>query len=195
MVLLFSILIIILSPFIVVFIIPYIISMFNKNKPKKKLSINGTVVIPIILLLFILFITYIIMKLPYSNESDKIIIKNSIDNNEYIAILAEDFIAQFLNDPIKSNELYRAKIVQITGKINYIGLPIDNPPYKDNSYIQFSDTNDNIIICFFTNNEIVPKLKNTKENKIITVIGKYRDYGNYENEIYIKIGDCEIINK
>jgi len=77
---------------------------------------------------------------------------------------------------------------------DYIGVPKDNSPYKDNSYIQFTKINNVIIIFYFTNNKIVPNLKGNKENEIITIVGKYREYRILKNEIYIVLGDCEILD-
>jgi len=195
MFLLIGILIIILSPFIVTLICNnFVIGIMNKkynNEPKKKINIY--LIIPILLFILIILFTHIIMKLPASNEKNRLIIKNAIENNEVIEILTDD-INQFYNDPIEADNFYKGKILKITGIIDYIGVPKDNTPYKDNSYIQFTKINNVNIIFYFTNNKIVPDLKGNKENEIITIFGKYREYRIQRNEIYIELGDCEILD-
>jgi len=190
-----GVLIIILSPFIVIFIYNNIIGIINKknNESKKEIKINKYLLIPIVLFILIILITHIIMELPYSNEYERLIIKNAIENNEAIEILPDDIINQFINDPVEADDLYKGKILQITGIIDYIGIPKDNPPKIDNSYIKFTEKNNVGIIFYFTNNKIVPNLKGKKENEIITIVGKYRDYMIIKNEIYIVLGDCEIL--
>ena len=187
---LFIILLIFLSPFIIVFIILNIVY----KKSGAKIPITGGLIIPLIIFVLIIIIVSIIVNLPYSNESDRKNIMEAIEKNEQIIIMADEFIAIFINDSEKANEHYKNKIIQITGIIDEIGIPKDNPPHQDNSYIAFSDLGDNIIICYFTNNEQVPELKNNKENEIITIIGKYRRFQIDEKRIYIELGNCEIIN-
>lgn len=191
------ILVIILSPFIVIYIfnnfIFGIINKKNKNEPKKKIKINKYLIIPIILFIFIILFILVIMKFPYSNEYDRLIIRNAIENNEVIEILTDD-INKFNNDPVEADNLYKDKILKITGIIDYIGVPKDNTPYKDNTYIQFTKINNVIIIFYFTNNKIAANLKGNKENEIITIVGKYREYMILKNEIYIVLGDCDILD-
>jgi len=137
-------------------------------------------------------------------QTNRRIIEKIIEKDELENITSEDFIKQFLVNPEDANIFYRNKFVKITGIIEYIGIPKDNAPLKDNSYIRFSnsvnpdifDLNPNIIRIsfYFTNNEIVHKLKRNSEGKVITIIGKYRSYNFNERSKYIEIGDCEIFN-
>jgi hypothetical protein len=188
---LFIILLIFLSPFIIVFII---LNIVYKKSGAKNTNSRGPI-IPLIIFVLIIIIVSIIINLPYSNESDRKNIIEAIEKNEQIIIMADEFIAIFINDSGKANERYKNKIMQITGIIDYVEIPKDNPPNRDNSYITFSDLDDNIIICYFTNNANVLELKNNKENETITIIGKYRRYFKTDKKrIYIELENCEIVN-
>jgi heme/copper-type cytochrome/quinol oxidase subunit 2 len=158
---------------------------------------------PIFWILFVIIIipaVYVFCGLYYDIKAqvNRKTIEKIMEKDEQIKITSYDFIEQFIINSENASNYYKHKIIQITGIIEYIGLPKDNPPLKDNSYITFlnSENTDSVaIICYFTNNKTVPALKNNKEGEITTIIGKYRSH-NLEGEYkYIEIGDCEIVNK
>ena len=153
----------------------------------------------ILLVIIIIPAVYVFCGLYYDIKAqvNRKTIEKIIEKNEQIKITSYDFIEQFIINPEDANNYYKHKIIQITGIIEYIGLPKDNPPLKDNSYIAFSspeDTDSIDVICYFTNNKTVPALRNNKEGEIITIIGKYRSHDLEGKYKYIKIGDCEIVN-
>jgi hypothetical protein len=160
------------------------------------LSIIKTLLIPLFLLVFTIPAIHLIGGLFFDIKSkmNKIPIEHKVERNEHIIIMADDLILQFVNDIEKANDVYKKKIVQVTGTIKYIGIPKHNPPLKDNSYIQLSDLNGNEIVCYFTNNEQVPKLKNKKEHTVITIIGIYRK-SEISGNVSIYLGDCEIVHE
>jgi hypothetical protein len=125
---------------------------------------------------------------------NRIAIHNIAERNEHINIMADDMILQFANNLAEADNFYKNKVIQITGTIYYVGIPKDNPPLKDNSYILLSGLDGNGINCYFTNNKQVPELKWKKENESITIMGKYRG-SIINNGITISLGDCEIINE
>jgi hypothetical protein len=182
-------------PLIIILIILNIIyrKCFKNNNKK---SIIITLIAPLIILVFIIPTIHILGNTFFSikEKINKTVMEDVITKGNQIEIMADDLINNFIKSSIDSDSIYTNKILQIKGVIDYIGIPKDNPPIKDNSYITFSYF-DNIIICYFTNNEIIPDLKfdQRDENKSITIIGKYRNYKIYENEIRIEIGDCEVI--
>jgi hypothetical protein len=198
-----------ISPLIILLaIISIIFIIIRKNKKdSKKISIVKNPIFWLFLLIIVVIpMVYVLCGVYYNIRAqvNRRIIEKIIEKDELENITSEDFIKQFLINPEDTDFFYRNKFVKITGIIEYIGIPKDNAPLKDNSYITFSnsenpdifDLNPNIIRIsfYFTNNEIVRKLKRNKEGEVITIIGKYRSYNFNERSKYIQIGDCEIIN-
>jgi predicted membrane protein len=186
-------------PLIIILIILNIIYYIYKkliNKSIKIISIIKTLLIPLFLLVFTLPSIYLVGGLFFDIKSKikKMAIERSMEHNEHIIIMADDLILQFANNLENAHDVYKNKVIQVTGTIKYIGVPKDNPPLKDNSYILLSDLHGNEIGCYFTNNEQVPKLKNKKEHNIITIIGIYRE-SEISKNVRIDLGDCEIVNK
>jgi hypothetical protein len=167
--------------------------MVKVNRLRKLIIIT----IPLAILILIMPILRIMGGIFFSAKEElnrKNIIK-VIEENNQIVVSADDLFLQFNKNPYELEKIYKNKILQISGIFDYIGIPKDNPPMKDNSYIIFTDRNNpnNIIICYFTNSEIVPEMKfdEVMENQIITLFGRYRNI-KYENGLYLEIGDCEI---
>jgi len=177
------------------------------KKDSRKISIVKNPIFWLLLLIIVVIPMIYILCGVYYNIKTKInrkIIEKVIEKDELINITSDDFIRGFLINPEDADIFYKNKFVKITGIIEYIGIPKDNAPLKDNSYIGFSnsenqgifDSNPNIIHIsfYFTNNIIVPNLEKNKEGEIITIIGKYRGYNFNKRVKGIIIGDCEIIN-
>jgi energy-coupling factor transporter transmembrane protein EcfT len=185
--LVFSIPLVILLIFINIFLIIF---------RKKKISIIKTLAIPFGVIVLIIPMVHIVGGIFYSIKSkiDKREIEQAIEKNEEIEIMANSLISQFINNYMEADKYCKNKIIKVNGNIDYIGIPKDNPPLKDNAYVRFSDKNGNLLICYFTNNKMVPELKFNKENTAITIVGKYRKYKFIERGLYIEIGDCEIID-
>ena len=153
---------------------------------------------PTIWLLFALFIIPIIYLSSsiYFNIKANIYKNNyikSVEKNTQIKTTAVDLISDFSTNFSKAEVFYKDKMIQITGTINYIGVPKDNPPNKDNSYIEFSVSENNYIICYFTNNILVPSYKFERENTAITIIGKYRQHEVTKYGRYIYLEYCDIV--
>jgi hypothetical protein len=116
-----------------------------------------------------------------------------IENNGQIKTTVDNFVKDFITNIAKAEDYYKGKIVQITGVINNIEIPKDNPPMVDNSLISFSVPNGNYIICYFTNNTLVPELKYDKENTIITIVGRFRKHEIKNIIRYIYLEYCDIL--
>jgi hypothetical protein len=115
-----------------------------------------------------------------------------IENNGQIKTTVDNLVKDFITNIAKAEDYYKGKIVQITGVIDNIEIPKDNPPIVDNSLISFFVPNGNYIICYFTNNTLVPELKFDKENTIITIVGRFRKHEIKNNIRYIYLEYCDI---
>jgi len=198
-----------ISPLIILLVIISIIFTIvrKRRKDSKKIPIVKNPIFWLFLLIIVIIpMSYILCGIYYDIRAqiNRRTIEKIIEKEELENITSEDFIKQFLINPEDADIFYRNKFVKITGIIEYIGIPTDNAPLKDNSYISFSnsenldafDLDPNIIRIsfYFTNNEIVHNLKRNKEGEVLTIIGKYRRYNFNERSKDIQIGDCEILN-
>jgi len=107
----------------------------------------------------------------------------TLKNEDILKIDEGSLINEFRDANKISNDEYKNKIVQITGRIVEKGFPKDNTPFWDASYVLFGKVdhegnylfNDNtIIVCYF--DKIVVHDLNVGE--VITVQCKFKKYNN-----------------
>jgi amino acid transporter len=190
-----------ISPFI--FLIAFILAFFNIvyyirkiiYKDKEKTSILKKPLFWLIISLMILPAIYGLGYLYYNIKADicRKNINKVIENNGQIKTTVDNLVFDFITNIAKAEDFYKGKIVQITGVIDYIGIPKHNPPIVDNALIEFSAPNENYIICFFTNNIKVSELQHERENTLITIVGIFRKHEikNYSRYIYLEY--CDIL--
>jgi len=144
-------------PFLVILIIILVIVNFIYYTRRiiykdinKKTAFFGKPIVWLFIGIIFLPSIYGISSLYYSIKSDiaRNNIKKIIEKDEQIKIPVDDFISEFITNFAKAEDFYKGKTVQITGIVDYIGIPKDNPPIKDNACIVFSGLKIILLLVF-----------------------------------------------
>ena len=179
---------------VLLIMIAKIIEIIINKTFKKYFSIKKIFII--LLIIGVLIIPAINLVKIINGRINEMIVNTNYKNQTYIKIDDNTLINEFIDNGSSMDNKLKGKIILLNGKISETARPRDNIPVVDSSCIYFGDVyNDTYmpaIACYF-NDIVVDKLK---EGEIISVIGKYRKYELYYNNMKrIIIGDCKIVEE
>jgi len=171
-----------------------LVKLSKLKEPKYKKTYMKTLFLTIICGLLTLIGT--IKQYEINVFANKNIVEITVANNKQLVIAKESLISQVIEDPKKADKLYKNKILQISGTVQYID------DYGRFPCISFSDEI-NSIFFYFNNNEKITELMNDNDlkNLTVTIAGRYGSNSITEKNQFviisgsclIRIMDCEIL--
>jgi hypothetical protein len=123
-------------------------------------------------------------------------IEKIIYEEKQIIIPMDVIFSQFNENHKRADELYKNKIIQVTGVVEdmYI-IPERDYLNMNSSFIAFSDMNENVIFLYFLRSKSLVELnRDVIFKRNMTIIGNYKRYNASEKKVHIYMENCEILN-